>query len=514
MAEPNRKTYEGRKLGHSLSIEDVEKNSEFAEITPRGIRQDVAEMYGVRVGHSESTGEIDRWFYPKYVKDKLGGYKCKTIDKKFSSHGGLKSPDLFGKHMNGNPRKMLVITEGEDDCLAAKQMFFDKGKDYAVVSLPDGANRAGLQANIDWIEGHQHIVLCFDQDEPGQKITEEAIELLTPGKVKVMKFSEKDANAMLLNNKTDEFYKSLFQATTARPDGIVSGADTWDRINNRPDVISAAYPDGWDEMNKMAYGMRFGELDTWTSGSGMGKTQVIRILQKHLLDTTEDGIGIIALEEPLEDSIEALMALELRKRISLPDVRDTVSEEEKYEAWKNTAGTDRVHLYDHFGSVDDDNLISKIRYMAKALDCKYIFLDHLSIVVSEFASEGGERERIDTIMTRLKNLTQELGIWLGLIVHLRKTSGGGKSFEEGAVPTLDDLRGSGSIKQLSNNVYALSRDQQCVDEDQRNTSHLHVLKCRLTGRTGPADFLLFNDITGHMNPVENPETSDGGEREF
>lgn len=243
----------------------------------------------------------------------------------------------------------------------------------------------------------------------------------------------------------------------------------------------------------------------------MGKTAALRELQYHLLNHTKENIGVIALEEPLVDSVEALMALHLNKRIQLPDVRETVSDEELYNAWLATSGTNRIHYYDHFGSVDDESLISKIRWMAGSLGCKYIFLDHLSIVVSEFADQGGERERIDTIMTKLKKLTQELGIWLGLVVHLRKV-GGGTSFEEGAVPSLDDLRGSGSIKQLSNSVYALSRNQQHGDEVVRNTSTIHILKCRFTGRTGVADKLYFNDSTGRLEPVEfDDEEIDDGE---
>ena len=241
----------------------------------------------------------------------------------------------------------------------------------------------------------------------------------------------------------------------------------------------------------------------------MGKTQVLRELQYHYLTTTDDNVGIIALEEPIEDSVEALMSIHLNKRIHLPDVE--VTDEEKYEAWLATSGTNRIHYYDHFGSVNDESLVSKIRYLAKGLGCNRIFLDHLSIVVSEFASDGGERELIDTIMTRLKNLTQELNVWIGLVVHLRKTSNGGKSFEEGAIPTLDDLRGSGSIKQLSNSVYALSRNQQSVCDIEKNTSLLTVLKCRFTGRTGNADSLYFNDDTGRMvkaddnMPISNPK---------
>lgn len=494
-----------------VPTEAIENNTLFADIPHRGISKEVAEFYGVRVSLNTQNGEVDKTYIPLYVKDKLMGYKTKDRNKEFSGVRGVKSPDLFGKAAFGKPRKMIVITEGEEDAMCARQMFLSLKKDYVVVSLPTGANKNGLQSSLDWIEGHQHIVLCFDQDDPGKKITEEAIALFTPGKVKIMTFSEKDANDMLLAGKAKEFLNSLFQATIARPDGIVSSGDTWERIKNRPKVSSIPYPDGWDKINSMAYGMRIGELDTWTSGSGMGKTQVIRILEKHLLDTTDDSIGIIALEEPLEDSIEALMALELKKRISLPDVKEKITDEEMYDAWQKTAGANRVHLYDHFGSVDDDSLVIKIRYMAKALNCKYIFLDHLSIVVSEFASEGGERERIDTIMTKLKNLTQELDVWLGLVVHLRKNVGGGKSFEEGGVPNLDDLRGSGSIKQLSNNVYALSRNQQAGDDTLRNTSRLHVLKCRFTGRTGPADFLYFEDNTGWMVPVEDPEKEEEGE---
>ena len=84
------------------------------------------------------------------------------------------------------------------------------------------------------------------------------------------------------------------------------------------------------------------------------------------------------------------MAIDLNKRIHLPDVQST--EEELHGAWYNTSGTGRLYFYDSFGSLDNDSLVSKIRYFANGLGCKYIFLDHLSIVVSEFASEGGERE--------------------------------------------------------------------------------------------------------------------------
>ena len=55
--------------------------------------------------------------------------------------------------------------------------------------------------------------------------------------------------------------------------------------------------------------------------------------------------------------------------------------------------------------------MSRIRYMAQALDCRWIILDHLSIMVSGIQT-GDERKMIDVAMTSLRTLVQELGIGL------------------------------------------------------------------------------------------------------
>lgn len=511
----NKGNNKNNKMSHEPTI-DISKYP-IRALEDRGISQAAAEHFGVRVEVSTTNGEPIAHYYPTTKNGVITGWKRRDllVDKKyaFKSIGDRKDSEMFGQNVCGSGGKLLVITEGECDAMAAWDLFRQKGKLYKVCSLPDGASVKAIKNNLEWINSFESVVLCFDQDEPGQKAAKQAAEIIAPGKARIMTISEKDPNDMLRKGKFNEFYAALANATQARPDGIVSGKDTWEIIKNRPKVVSVPYPDDWKEMNEKTYGVRLGELDTWTSGSGMGKTQIMREIEFHLLNKTEDNIGCIKLEEPLVDSIEAIMGLYLNKRIHLPDVRETVSDEQLYEAWLNTAGTNRLHYYDHFGSVDEDSLLSKIRYLAKGLDCKYIILDHLSIVVSEFADQGGERERIDAVMTKLKKLTQELNIWIGLVVHLRKSSSGGKSFEEGGVPSLDDLRGSGAIKQLSNSVYAIARNQQAEDDYVRNTSSLHVLKCRFSGRTGKAGYLHFDDETGRMIACGDPEIpSEEGEK--
>jgi len=324
----------------------------FKDLTDRGIKASIAEKYGVKTQVDPVNGETTKHFYPYYQGKELIGYKVRDAKtKEFWKVGEIKGADMFGLHLVGTGGKMLVITEGECDCMAALQMFKKQGKNYRVVSLPNGATATSLKKHLEFLDKFDTIMLAFDQDEKGQEAAQAAIDLFTPGKIRIMDFEEKDPNDMLRSGKSKEFLQSLYNANVARPDGIITGADTWKAIQERPHVESFAYPEEWEKMNQMTYGLRRGELDTFTSGSGMGKTQMLREIQWHILQKSEANIGIIALEEPLVDSVEALMSLYLNKRIQLPDVRKEVTDDERYEAWLATSGTNRVHYYDHFGSV-------------------------------------------------------------------------------------------------------------------------------------------------------------------
>ena len=460
-------------------------------IVDRGINSDVVKKYGVTLQYGED-GLIKKHCYPYHnVDGEHLGNKIRTVDSKdFIYNGNSKDVGLFGENIFKGGGKYITVCEGELDAMSVHQMF---GNKYASVSLRTGSKGAknDIKRSLEYLESFDAVVLCFDTDVAGKEAVRSVVDLFSPNKVKVCDLPLKDANEMLLAGNIASFTRAWWDAKSYRPDGIVASEETWDILTEEIRVESVPYP--WLGINELTYGFRTGELVTITSGAGMGKSQMVRELEHYLLNATEDNIGVLALEESVKNTTLGVMSIEANKPLHLD--LDNTDDEELRGYWEATMGKGRMFMYDHFGSTSEDNLLSKVRYLAKGLDCKWIVLDHLSIVVSDQEVQD-ERKAIDSIMTKLRQLVQETGIGLFLVSHLRRPMG--KGHEEGGQISLSELRGSASIAQLSDMVIGLERNQQADDERVRNTTIVRVLKNRFSGLTGPACSLYYNKDTGRM----------------
>jgi len=421
----------------------------------------------------------------------LWDWKRQIADKRFSIEGDWPKGVLFGQQMFTKGGKYVTITEGEFDAAAAYQML---GSKYPVVSVRNGAGNAAqdIKANYEWLDSFENIVICFDNDDAGRTAATQVAEILGT-KAKIFKGTKdfKDACEFIQQNKVAEFVNLWWKAERFTPDGIVDGAGLWDIVNQPVEKADVLYP--FSGLNDLTYGIRSGEMVTITAGSGLGKSQFLREIVYHILNSSQDNIGLLFLEESVKRTAKSLMSLHANKPLHLPDIE--VSDDELRTAFDATLGTGRVYLFDHFGSTAIDNIISRVRFMAKALNCKFIFLDHVSIVVSA-QENGDERKALDEIMTKLRMIVQETGIALFCVSHLKRPDG--KGHEEGASTSLSALRGSGSIGQLSDMVLGLERNGQAEDLKERHTTRVRVLKNRFSGLTGPACGLYYDRVTGRM----------------
>ena len=478
-------------------------------ITPRGtsgsaikdrrISGKITSKFGVTVSFNKE-GKIDKHYYPYFdSKDtnNLIGYKERTVKtKEFQIIGTNKGSGLFGQEANRSGGKYLTICEGEIDALSVSEMFDGK---WQVVSLKNGANSASrdVKDNLEYIESFDNVVLCFDQDPAGFEAVKAVQDIISVGKLKVCKLPMKDANEMLVNGKIKEFTNAWWSAESYTPAGIIKGQDTWEHLLKDENLVNLDYP--WGGLNTLTYGFRAKELVTITSGSGMGKTSVVKELEAYILNTTDDNLAIIHLEESIERSVKGLMSIEANSPIHIPQYERELSPEDKKALWQKSVGDKNVFFYDHFGSMSEDSLMNVIRTYAKSFDCKWIVLDHLSIVVSDQDGSLDERKTIDAIMTKLRKIVQETGVGLFLISHLKRPVG--KAHEDGGQISLAELRGSSSIAQLSDIVLGLERNQQAEDPIIRNQTTVRVLKNRFSGLTGKACRLQYNGETGRLTEV-------------
>ena len=483
-------------------VQNFSQQSDFTEIVDRNLSENTCKKYGVSV-KTDSMGTITNHYYPYHDKQgsKIATKTRYTKSKEFSVQGNTYQAGLFGEHLFSK-NKFIIITEGEIDCLSAYQMFYTGKYETPVVSIKHGVASAvkDIKNSLEWLEQFQNIIINFDNDEQGKEGALKVAELFSPGKCKIMHLPQefKDASDCLVKNKIQIYTQAFWNAKRFAPDGIINANTLFDDII-KPSVQSfVQYP--FEGLNKMTYGLRASELVTFTSGSGLGKTQVIRELIHHLLKQTKDNLGLLMLEENPVVTSKGIMSIEANQRLHLPDVH--ISKEEWQKHFDATTGSGRVFLFDHFGSNTIDNIISRVRYLAKGLDCKYIIIDHVSIIVSD-QSHGDERKALDEIMTRLRTLVQETGIAMIVVSHLRRPDG--KGHEEGAATSLSQLRGSASIGQLSDMVIGLERDAQHDDPEIRHTTKVRVLKNRFSGITGPCCDLKYDMDTGRLAEVTSSD---------
>jgi twinkle protein len=468
-------------------------------IPSRKISEDVCRLLGVVTEVDETDGSQKAVYYPYHDDDgEVTGYKKRTLPKDFSTVG--KPKGLFGKKACKEGAKFLILVEGEHDVLAAREMLRAKGKNWNVVSIPNGANEEGkLDAQtlkeLHWIVSHETVCIVFDTDQPGTATaTAMAEALASQVKVGIASLPRKDTAKCWEDGLVDEWFRAISNPKVYRPEQIVEGKDVdLERLRIPKEAgFNLPYP----KLQKMTWGLRKGEILTLTAGSGIGKsTFAIEILFSILEENPKSSVAIIALETSMEDVARRIIAMDNNvpwARLAFnPDCIPKEAYERSYNKFFGVGN--RVHLFKHWGSIDVGVLKNKMLYYAKALGVDFVLLDHVSMTVA--GTDTDERKDIDMLYASETDIVVETGIGIINIIHLKRVAG--KKFNKGDEVELTDLRGSAGAEQMSWAVWALERNQQAED-GARDLVRIRDLKNRTMGFTGLADTLRYDHSTGRL----------------
>jgi twinkle protein len=503
-------------------------NGSYSALSDRGITEKTARIYGYQI--AKINGK-DVHIANYYRDSSIVGQKLRGPDKTFFWKGSAKNAPLFGQNVWTNQSsnaKRLVITEGEIDAMTVNQLL---NNSWPVVSVPAGAKGAArsIKDNLEFVTSYDEVVIMFDQDDPGREAAKEVAELLPPGKCRIASLPYKDANECLVKGEGKAVVNATWQAPLYSPDEILHVSNV---IADTNVLEGRVYPFPYDRLTDFLIGQRSGEITLWTSGTGSGKSTILREMMCHHLEEGR-SVGAIMLEESPQETIEDMISLlinkpvraikaartmnELRQKMGKDpvdvEIVDDLTDEEYAQAREQLTGTS-FYIYDHLGNNALQNLAARMEFMAVSLGVDVIVLDHITAAAVGMAGsnekdiDGGGSERliIDNLMKELRALVSRTGVRIDVVSQLKKTQ---KAYEEGDRITLQDLRGSGSLASVPNTVIALERDRQNENPVVANTTTIRVLKNRLTGRAGVASCLFYDRITGRTKEIDFAVSEDG-----
>ena len=476
----------------------LEMTGTIAAIQDRRISMDTAKRYGVTVENGED-GSISKHHYPYHNQEgnKVVGTKVRNVaTKDFYATGDLGSAGLFGQQSFAAGGKYITITEGEIDAMAAYEM----NGGFPAVSIRSGANSAvkDVKASLEYLETFDKVVICFDSDEAGIKAAQDVLPLFSPRKAKVCTLPLKDAGDMLKANRVREYTKCWWDAKAYKPEGVVSlgDPDVWDKFLKRGTEEVTPLPASFGSLNAMMNGgIAAGEVTVIGALTSIGKTTMVYNLVHGMYVESAKKIGCVFLEADVGETVEKLLSVYMGTNIA-----DVSNEDRDYnlyhEKYDEMANSDKLHILDHQGALEADELFAKMQYLVKGLDCDIIILDPLQAAVT-----SNENGTIDAFMDKCLKLAKNTGVSIIIVSHMRKPHAK-DAHDVGEY----DLKGSGSINQIAFNTILLSRDKMTDDDYARNCTQVQLVKCRRTGRTGVAGWLFYESNTSRLVATQAPET--------
>ena len=509
----------------------------------RKITKETAGVFGVRTALSEKDGKtpVARYF-PQYdERGTVTGFikrdltKSKHEDGHFTSVGKT-SPrfQLFGQKAaseNNRPKKVLFISEGHEDAMAAYQAVVDaskaKGGEYAnlkpfVVSISHGTGNAveSIQSNAAFIESFDEVVLAFDNDfateqerkrgiVKGRDAVQEVAGSLPSVNFTTVDFGMgcKDSNDYLLNGFDAQLVKLLsFDRKKIELEKIVTVSSISDEEFLRPrieGVLTEVFP----ELDKKLHGIRLRELTTVTAPSGVGKSTCTKIIFNQLRKAGK-RIGVIALEEDTSRTVRSFVAMDLgvgvNKFVANP-LECGFSKDDILEVKRKIESDNQIILLDHFGSMQTSTLMQKLYLLHHVYGCEYIMVDHTSMLVSG-RENNDERKDLDVLYTELAAFCASNDVAVVAICHINRDVDGAPKKGEEDQPywinvRLKNLRGSAAIEQLSWNV--LSLEPEIMPDKSRGRVRWVILKSREWGTLGVCDVFKLDEETGKVILYDN-----------
>jgi len=481
---------------------------EFCSLTDRNLRAETLEKFKVKC-EKDADGKIIKHHYPYYnQKGEMVGMKTRLVDsKKFFCSGNASSDNqLFGQNLFQAGGKFVTVLEGEIDALSG---FEASGSRWANVSVGVGVQCvANIKANLEWLDSFETVVICFDNDEVGRESAQKIAPLLGPNKCKILTLAKyKDVSDYVSNNDSkayiDEWWNYSKEYTVS---GVATVEDMRNALLDYRDTELIPLPESFGNLNYMMRGgIARGELVSIIAHTSIGKTTILNELIYHFATETKEKIGCFMVEDSIDETIRKVVSVSTGENLQLVKPKELNVDSIMDEAL-DIGFASRIQLHnDGGGSIDLEEMFSKIRYFVKGLNCTVILVDPLHTAIKNLSNEN-----IEEVMDRFIKLCKETKVAVILSTHTRKPDDGSHPHKISEY----DVKGSGAIPQACHTNILFSRDKLAEDEYTKNSTRIRIPKLRRTGQTGEGGWTYFNPNIARLEKGHNPDMGKDNDSDF
>lgn len=474
---------------------DGDKTKVYDYLGKRGISKETIDYAGVR---QDDSGNIVFRFFD--TNDTLTMVKYRPSrkvqhgeNKTWCQKGADTCPLLF--NMNRvSPDQPLVITEGEVDCLSAIECGWQNA-----VSVPLGANNTHwIEQNWEWLQQFKSIVLCGDNDEPGQKMIKDVSYRLGSWRTKIVSLpttftkqdgtvvSVKDLNEVLYWYGKDKALDCIVHAKESPVESVVDFSDIKEVDLDEVDGLYTGIKDFDIEMMRLFYGT----FNIVTGVNGAGKSSFLSQLVCQCMEQGRDA-WLYSKELPnymSKNWINYILA-GARNVESFTTIKGAVYYKVKQEA-KDAIDEfykGRLYIYKDGFANTVEAIEQSMEDSARKFGCKLFIIDNLTAINLGAGGDDKWEKQVD-LVNYLIDFAKKYNVVVILVIHPKK-------IETMRRLQKFDVAGFGSIVDLAHRLISLYRvtPQDKKGEPKKNGVGfykepikydviLDVLKDRLRGR--------------------------------
>lgn len=211
------------------------------------------------------------------------------------------------------------------------------------------------------------------------------------------------------------------------------------------DVVDYFHGTSYDHGDKLPFRkldklvrLRPGEVSVWSGFNGHGKSMLLG----------QALMGFVSQAKKV-----CVASMEMQPRTTLSRIcrqfteKRTPDREEINDFLETISG--HFYLYDHQGVVQWKKLLAVLRYGAMEMGVNHFVIDSLLKCGIREDDFNTQKEFVDHLCT----IARDTGMHIHLVCHSRKAG------DESAAPRKMDIRGSGSISDQVDNVFAVWRNK-------------------------------------------------------